>query len=74
MSTQRAISPRTDHRNKVEPIGLFHAALRQHRCEEIGIIILWRFTRVEIGHIRIGSDGNERMRSRGSGSIPSQQS
>ena len=29
-------------------------------------------TRVEIGHVRIGSAGNGRIRSRGSGSSPSQ--
>ena len=32
------------------------------------------FTRVDIGHMRIGSAGNGRIRSRGSGSSPSQRS
>ena len=37
-----------------------------------GIVILGLLTRVEIGHIRIGSAGNGRIRSRGSASSLSQ--
>jgi hypothetical protein len=36
--------------------------------------LLGEFTRVDIGHIRIASDGNDRSKSRGSGSEPSQRS
>jgi hypothetical protein len=36
------------------------------------IVVFWLVTRVEIGHIRMRSAGNGRIKSRGSGSSQSQ--